>query len=76
MVKSNEQYTSNSSTKAKTVMILYDQPQVFIVRRYTKSIVRHVNPEEYQRKYDQTLLDTSTLLELTRRLNIDENAVS
>jgi hypothetical protein len=61
--------------KPKTVIIVYDQPKVVIVRRYTKTIVSHVNPVEYQRQYNHVLLDTSTLLALTRRLNIQEHLV-
>lgn len=61
--------------KPRTVIVVYDQPEVVIVRRYTKTIIPYVNPEEYTRKFNDVLLDTQTLLALTRRLNIQENLV-
>ena len=64
-----------SSAKPRTVIIVYDQPRVLVVRRYTRTVVRRVNPDEYREKFHQVLLDTATLLELTRRLNIEESMV-
>ena len=61
--------------KPQTVIIVYDQPKVVVVRHYTRTIIPHVNPEEYSKKFNNVLLDTSTLLALTRRLNIQENLV-
>jgi hypothetical protein len=59
----------------KKIIIVYEQPKVIVVRRYTKTIIPEVDPAEYRKKFDGVLLDTSTLLELTRRLNIQENLV-
>ena len=75
MVDRNQirQYTT---PKPKTVIIVYDQPKVVVVRRYTRTVVRRVDPNEYLQKFDHVLLDTATLLELTRRLNIQENMVN
>ena len=73
--RSIPQQTPVVSSKPKTVIIVYDQPKVVIVRRYTKTIIPHVNPEEYEKKFDRVLLDTSTLLALTRQLNIQQNLV-
>jgi hypothetical protein len=66
------QYTS----KPQTVIIVYDQPKVVIVRRYTRHIIHHVNPDEYRQRFDHVLLDTAALLELARRLNIQESMVN
>jgi len=71
----NKNDTRQYTPKPQTVIIVYDQPQVFVVRRYTRTIVRHVNPDEYRLRFDHVLLDTATLLELTRRLNIQESMV-
>jgi hypothetical protein len=73
MVDQNDirQYTS----KPQTIIIIYDQPKVNVVRHYTRTIIRSVNPDEYRKKYDNVLLDTATLLELIRRLNIQESMV-
>jgi len=68
----NRQYT----TKPQTIIIVYDQPKVFVVRHYTRTIIRHVNPDDYRSRYDHVLLDTAALLELTRRLNIQESMVN
>ncbi len=62
--------------KPRTVIIIYDQPKVVVVRHYTRTVVRRVNPDEYRRQYDHVLLDTATLLEWTKRLNIQENMVN
>ncbi len=59
----------------RKIIIVYEQPKVIVVRHYTKTIIPEVNPAEYRKKFDGVLLDTSTLLELTRRLNIQENLV-
>ncbi len=75
MVDRNQirQYTTS---KPKTVIIVYDQPKVVVVRRYTRTVVRRVNPDEYRQRFDHVLLDTATLLELTKRLNIQESMVN
>lgn len=70
-----QRYGHTSAVSPNTVIIVYDEPNVFVVRRYTKTFVREVNPSEYEKKYNGVLLDTSTLLALTRRLNIQENLV-
>ena len=59
----------------RTVIIVYEQPKVHVVRHYTKTLIPQVNPIEYEKKYGRVLLDTSTLLALTRRLNIQDNQV-
>jgi hypothetical protein len=66
---------SNRTQSPRNVIIVYEQPKVIVVRHYTKTIVPEVNPAEYRKQYDRVLLDTSTLLALTRRLNIQENLV-
>jgi len=73
MINSND--TRQYTPKPQTVIIVYDQPKVFVVRRYTRTIIPRVNPDEYRRRFDHVLLDTATLLELTRRLNIQESMV-
>ena len=62
--------------KPKTVIIVYDQPKVTVVRRYTRTVIRRVNPDEYRQKFDHVLLDTATLLEIAKRLNIQESMVN
>ena len=64
-----------TDSQPRTVVIAYEQPKVVVVRHYTKTIVPHVNPEDYQRRYGHVLLDTSSLLAMTRRLNIRESEV-
>jgi hypothetical protein len=74
MVDKN-QIRQYKTSKPRTIIIVYDQPKIIIVRRYTRTVVRRVNPDEYRQRFDQVLLDTATLLELTRRLNIEESMV-
>jgi hypothetical protein len=69
-------YTPRVTPKPQTVIIIYDQPKVVIVRRYTRTIIPRVNPDEYRKQFDRVLLDTAALLELTRRLNIQDNMVN
>ena len=57
------------------MFVVYEQPKVVVVRRFSKAIIPHVNPEEYQNRFSQVLLDTSALLALTRRLNIQDSQV-
>lgn len=61
--------------KPQTIIVVYEQPQVTVVRHYTKTFVPHVNPVDYEKKFNHVLLDTSTLLDLVRRLNIQEDLV-
>jgi hypothetical protein len=70
-----QRYGRTPAVSLKTVIIVYDQPRVVVVRHYTKTIILQVDPNEYEKQFDRVLLDTSTLLALTRRLNIDENLV-
>jgi len=70
-----QRYGRTSTESPKTVIIVYDQPKVVVVRHYTKTFIPEVNPTEYEKQYNGVLLDTSTLLALTRRLNIQENLV-
>jgi hypothetical protein len=70
-----QRYRHRHVAPSQTVIIVYDQPKVFVVRRYIKTIIPQVDPIEYEKQYDRVLLDTSTLLALTRRLNIQENLV-
>lgn len=73
----NDRYRIHQQTiKPKTVIIVYDQPKVNVVRHYTRTLVRRVDPDEYSRRFDHVLLDTATLLELTRRLNIQDHMVN
>lgn len=65
-----------NTPRPQTIIIVYEQPQVNVVRHYSRTVVRRVNPDEYQRRYNHVLLDTSALLELTRRLNIQESMVN
>lgn len=76
MVNITEQRTTANASKLKTVMIIYDEPKIVVVRQYTRSFIPRVDPKAYNEKYENTLLDTATLLAITQRLNIDENAVS
>ena len=62
--------------RPRTVIVVYEQPQVRVVRHYTRTLVRRVDPVEYSKRFDHVLLDTATLLELTRRLNIEEYMVN
>ncbi len=71
----SQRHGRTSVASPKTVIIVYDQPKVFVVRHYTKTIIPQVDPKEYEKQFDRVLLDTSTLLALTRRLNIHENLV-
>jgi len=70
-----QRYRRTPPASLKTVIVVYDQPQVVVVRHYTKTIIPQVDPKEYEKQFDRVLLDTSTLLALTRRLNIHENLV-
>jgi len=74
--RTNIQQYYDSTPKPQTVIIVYEQPKVIVVRQYTRTIIPRVNPDEYCKQYDRVLLDTSTLLELTRRLNIQDNMVN
>jgi hypothetical protein len=76
--KHNQKSASQRSTRTpspRNVIIVYEQPKVIVVRHYTKTIIPEVNPAEYRKQFDRILLDTSTLLALARRLNIQENLV-
>ncbi|CAF3109541.1 unnamed protein product [Rotaria socialis] len=64
------------SQKPQTIIVVYDQPKVSVMRRYTRTIVTLINPDEYQNQFDTILLDTSALLDLARRLNIEENMIT
>ena len=68
--------SQKASPKQQTLIIVYEQPKVVVVRHYTRTLIPQVNPDEYRRKFDRVLLDTTTLLDLTRRLNIEENMVN
>ncbi|CAF1551325.1 unnamed protein product [Rotaria sp. Silwood1] len=68
--------TSKVLRKPKTTIIVYDQPKVVVVRRYTRTIIPSVDPDQYKRQFNQVLLDTPTLIEWTRRLNIEENIIT
>ena len=70
-----QQPAPTGSSTPKPVFVVYDQPKVVVVRRFSKAIIPHVNPEEYQHRFSQVLLDTSALLALTRRLNIQDSQV-
>jgi len=70
-----QRYGRTPTVSSKTVIVVYDQLQVVVVRHYTKTIILQVDPNEYQKQFGRVLLDTSTLLALTRRLNIHENLV-
>ncbi len=70
-----QRYRRTSRVPPKTVIVVYDQPKVYVVRYYTKTIIPEVNPREYEQQFDGFLFDTSTLLALARRLNIQENLV-
>ena len=59
-------------SKPRTIIIVYDQPKVTVVRHYTRTFVHRVDPDEYRQRFNQVLLDTATLLELIKRLNIPE----
>lgn len=63
-------------SQPRTIIIVYDQPQVNVVRRYTRTLVHRVDPDEYQQRFDRVLLDTATLLEFIKRLNIQECMVN
>lgn len=69
------EHASRNLRKPKTVIIVYDPPKVVVVRHFTKTIISSVDPDEYRKKFDRVLLDTSTLLAWARRLNIQENLV-
>ena len=47
-----------------------------IERRYSTRIVPGVDPGQYQQRYESVLLETGALLDLTRRLNIDQKMVN
>lgn len=70
-----EEQRTATAAQPRTVVIAYEQPKVVVVRQYSKTIVPHVNPEDYRRRFNAVLLDTSTLLALTRRLNIQDSEV-
>lgn len=65
-----------SISKPRTIIIVYDPPKVTVVHRYTRTLVHRVDPDEYRQRFDRVLLDTATLLELTKRLNIQECMVN
>lgn len=67
--------TDEISVRPKTIIVVYEQPKVTIVRKYTRNFIRHVNPDEYRQRYEHVLLDTSTLLEITQRLNIQQSMI-
>jgi hypothetical protein len=73
--RSIPQHYRQTTPKPNTVIVVYEQPKVYVVRRYTKTIVPHMNPDEYEKQFNRVLLDTSALLALTRRLNIQDNLV-
>ncbi|UJR33745.1 hypothetical protein I4U23_021172 [Adineta vaga] len=62
--------------KPQTIIIVYEQPKVNVVRQYTKTFVPHVNPVEYEKRFSNVLLDTATLLDFVRRLNIQEDLIT
>ena len=64
-----------TGTSPKNIVIIYEQPKVFVQRHYTKTFIPEVNPDDYEKKFGRVLLDTSTLLALIRRLNIEEDQV-
>lgn len=66
---------STGEPSPKNVVIIYDQPKVIVQRHYTKTFIPEVNPDDYEKRFGRVLLDTSTLLALIRRLNIEENQV-
>ncbi|CAF0857763.1 unnamed protein product [Rotaria sordida] len=72
----NEDSSSKVPEKGKTVIIQYDPPKVVVVRRYTRTVIHSVDPDQYNKQFDSVLLDTETLLEWTRRLNIQENMIT
>ena len=69
-------FESTPMPQPRTLVIAYEQPKVVVVRNVTRTIVPHVNPNDYQRRFDSVLLDTPTLLAITRRLNIRDGDVS
>ena len=69
-------YSFIPAFQPQTMIVVYEQPKVVIERRYSTRIVPCVDPGQYQQRYDSVLLDTSALLELTRRLNIDQKMVN
>ena len=73
--KSKDKRKRSSVTSPKNIVIIYEQPTVVIQRHYTKTLVPEVNPDDYEKKFGRVLLDTSTLLALIRRLNIEEDQV-
>ncbi|CAF0803085.1 unnamed protein product [Adineta steineri] len=82
MNNTRQNYQRNNRTnevlpkQLQNYIVVYDQPKVVVVRHYTKTIVSHVNPVDYERQYNTALLDTSTLLALARRLNIQEDLIT
>ncbi|CAF0727135.1 unnamed protein product [Adineta steineri] len=83
MNNTRQNYQRNNRTneilpkqQQQNYIVVYDQPKVVVVRHYTKTIVSHVNPVDYERQYNTALLDTSTLLALVRRLNIQEDLIT
>ncbi|CAF3324151.1 unnamed protein product [Rotaria sp. Silwood2] len=68
--------TSKLLRKPKTTVIVYDQPKVVIVRRYTRTIVPSVDPDQYKKQYDDVLLDAPTLMKWIRCLKIEENMIN
>lgn len=73
--KSKDKRKRSSVTSPKNIVIIYEQPTVVVQRHYTKTLVPEVNPDDYEKKFGRVLLDTSTLLALIRRLNIEEDQV-
>ena len=64
-----------TGTSPKNIVIVYEQPTVVVQRHYTKTFIPEVNPDDYEKKFGRVLLDTSALLALIRRLNIEEDQV-
>lgn len=77
MVQTMTNTTRSTPTipQGRTLVIAYEQPKVVVVRNFTRTFVPHVNPDDYRRRFDSVLLDTSALLALTRRLNIQDSEV-
>lgn len=68
-------YADATRVPNRTIIIVYEQPKVNVVRHYSKTVVPEVNPRNYERQYEHVLLDTPALLALTRRLNIRDSFV-
>ena len=68
-------YADATRTPTRTIIVVYEQPKVNVVRHYSKALIPQVNPRDYERQYGEVLLDTSALLNKTRRLNIRDSFV-